>query len=168
MGSFLDTGELERQIHEAEVQVSEAESELALRKRKLVALVAIRNNARMLDIDMSTPLSSKKFVEHSAAIERGKEFARNFMLNGQISEGRKNLPSTEMVAELVSSEPDILWSREAIHSGFERRFGIPETWANPSNALNNAIARAVAKGLIDEADGYYSAAEDSSRGGPVG
>ncbi|WP_382303940.1 hypothetical protein [Herbiconiux sp. UC225_62] len=60
--------------------------------------------------------------------------------------------STEEVASIVDGSPEGL-SRQEIHAEYDRTFGIPESWTVPQNALNNAIGRAVKKGLIVERGG---------------
>jgi hypothetical protein len=169
MGSLIDLKELERRIENAQVQVSEAEAEVANAKRVLSALYAIRNNARVLDIDLATFAATAAVGTHWYDQKSMDVVSPSgeVVIPGEVI-GRKKIRSTEMVAELVNEQPDFAWSREAIHDGFEQRFGIPDSWSNPANALNNAIARAVAKGLIDEADGYYSSPMDANQGGPVG
>ncbi|WP_167140210.1 hypothetical protein [Diaminobutyricimonas sp. TR449] len=67
---------------------------------------------------------------------------------------KARIRSTDMVGELVSKSGR-KWTREEIHKGFEDEYGIPEAWTNVANALNNAIARAVQRGLIEERDGFY-------------
>jgi len=59
----------------------------------------------------------------------------------------KRIRSTEMMSELVLAS-DRKWTREGLHEEFERVYGIPESWKTPQNALNNAIGRAVDRGLI--------------------
>lgn len=69
---------------------------------------------------------------------------------------RKRIPSTQMVGELVQKSGHKL-TREDIRNLFESTYGIPANWANPVNALNNAISRAEVRGLIQEfPDGTFA------------
>lgn len=67
---------------------------------------------------------------------------------------RTKTPSTQMLANLVN-ESARSWTRDELHDGFKMRYGIPASWRNPSNAINNAIGRALEKKLIREIDGIY-------------
>lgn len=61
---------------------------------------------------------------------------------------RKRVPSTDWVAEIVDAigEPA---GRDAIYEKLQAVKGIPESWvANPRNSFNNALGRAVERGLI--------------------
>jgi len=64
---------------------------------------------------------------------------------------RKRVPSTEWVAEVVEriGRPA---SRNEIYAAFEEWKGIPETWVAPRNSFNNAVGRAVERGLIQKLD----------------
>lgn len=68
--------------------------------------------------------------------------------------GGTRVPSTNWVASVVH-ESGVALSRQEIHEGFKARFGYPDTWRNPANAINNAIGRAVERDLIRERDGRY-------------
>ncbi|MCU1439730.1 MAG: hypothetical protein JWP85_727 [Rhodoglobus sp.] len=67
---------------------------------------------------------------------------------------KKKIRSTQLVADMIN-ESNARWTRQEIHDGFRERIGVPPTWENPANAINNAIARAVEKTLIVEQDGHY-------------
>ncbi len=61
---------------------------------------------------------------------------------------RKRVPSTDWVAEVVEriGRPA---DRDTILARFEEWRGIPESWnANPRNSFNNALGRAVERGMI--------------------
>lgn len=62
---------------------------------------------------------------------------------------RKRVPSTEWVAEVVErlGRPA---GRNEIYAAFEEWKGIPETWVAPRNSFNNALGRAVERGLIQK------------------
>lgn len=62
---------------------------------------------------------------------------------------RTNIPSTQMVADIVI-ENGGAWTRDELIAQFAARYGFPDSWTNPNKALNNAIARAVDRGLIRE------------------
>lgn len=70
--------------------------------------------------------------------------------------GTKRIPSTRMVVDLVHSQRRA-WTREEIHRAFEESYGIPESWTNPTNAINNAILRGVQSGRIREDGDVYRA-----------
>lgn len=81
----------------------------------------------------------------------------------------RRVPSTDWVAEVVVAigQPA---SRDQIFDEFERVRGIPDSWnANPRNSFNNALGRAVERGMIQKLDdgrfaplGYRSAVADDS------
>ncbi|MFH8248964.1 hypothetical protein ACH3VR_01175 [Microbacterium sp. B2969] len=61
---------------------------------------------------------------------------------------RKRVPSTDWVAEVVEAigQPA---DRDTIFEKFEELKGIPESWnANPRNSFNNALGRAVERGMV--------------------
>lgn len=70
--------------------------------------------------------------------------------------GTKRIPSTKMVVDLVHSQGRA-WTREEIHRAFKETYGIPESWTNPTNAINNAISRGVQSGKIREDGDAYRA-----------
>lgn len=60
---------------------------------------------------------------------------------------RKRVPSTDWVAEVVSQigEPA---DRDMIFDTFRQIKGFPDSWTNPRNSVNNALARAVQRGMV--------------------
>lgn len=68
----------------------------------------------------------------------------------------RRIASTQMVSDLLR-KADSRLTREEIRERFKETFGFPASWKNPPNAVNNAIARAVGRGLIKEfPDGTYA------------
>jgi len=70
---------------------------------------------------------------------------------------RKRVPSTDWVADVVR-ELDRPASRDEVYDAFVERRGIPESWnTNPRNSFNNALGRAVERGLVikDDDDQYF-------------
>lgn len=60
---------------------------------------------------------------------------------------RKRVPSTEWVAEVVErmGRPA---DRDEIFKAFNQYKGFPPTWTNPRNSVNNALGRAVERGMV--------------------
>lgn len=81
---------------------------------------------------------------------------------------RKRVPSTEWVAEVVERMGHPA-DRDEIYKAFNHYKGFPPTWTNPRNSVNNALARAVERGLVQKLDenwfaplGYKPRASDTS------
>ncbi|WP_404435904.1 hypothetical protein LG322_12310 [Microbacterium aerolatum] len=60
---------------------------------------------------------------------------------------RKRVPSTDWVADVVGriGRPA---DRDEIFKAFNHYKGFPESWTNPRNSVNNALGRAVERGLV--------------------
>ncbi|WP_100813578.1 hypothetical protein [Microbacterium lacus] len=60
---------------------------------------------------------------------------------------RKRVPSTDWVAEVVEriGQPA---DRDDIYKAFGHYKGFPEAWTNPRNSVNNALGRAVERGMV--------------------
>ncbi len=60
---------------------------------------------------------------------------------------RKRVPSTDWVAEVVEriGRPA---DRDTIFEAFGEIKGFPESWTNPRNSVNNALGRAVERGMV--------------------
>ncbi|MGS0561465.1 hypothetical protein [Microbacterium aurugineum] len=60
---------------------------------------------------------------------------------------RKRVPSTDWVAEVVErmGRPG---DRDDIFKAFHHYKGFPESWTNPRNSVNNALGRAVERGMV--------------------
>jgi hypothetical protein len=60
---------------------------------------------------------------------------------------RKRVPSTDWVAEVVGriGRPA---DRDEIYKAFHHHKGFPEAWTNPRNSVNNALGRAVERGMV--------------------
>lgn len=60
---------------------------------------------------------------------------------------RKRVPSTDWVAEVVDriGRPA---DRDEIYKAFRHYKGFPEAWTNPRNSVNNALGRAVERGMV--------------------
>ncbi|MBN7793806.1 hypothetical protein [Microbacterium esteraromaticum] len=60
---------------------------------------------------------------------------------------RKRVPSTNWVAEVVDrvGRPA---DRDTIFAAFGEIKGFPESWTNPRNSVNNALGRAVERGMV--------------------
>ena len=67
---------------------------------------------------------------------------------------KKRIRSTDFLASVVIGSGR-KWTREQLHKGFDAKYGIPEGWENPEQAINNAIGRAVKRGTIHEANALY-------------
>lgn len=60
---------------------------------------------------------------------------------------RKRVPSTDWVAEVVEQIGHPA-DRDDIFNAFRHYKGFPESWANPRNSVNNALGRAVERGMV--------------------
>jgi hypothetical protein len=60
---------------------------------------------------------------------------------------RKRVPSTDWVAEVVErvGRPA---DRDEIYKAFRHYKGFPKSWSNPRNSVNNALGRAVERGMV--------------------
>ncbi len=60
---------------------------------------------------------------------------------------RKRVPSTDWVAEVVEriGRPA---DRDTIFEAFGEIKGFPQSWTNPRNSVNNALGRAVERGMV--------------------
>lgn len=150
MGSLINSDELDLRISVVQREIGDLQEQLSGKKAVLSALYQIKQNAEILDevetltlVEMKTP---SNFVGAGMRAE-----PQLFKLR---TPSTKKIRSTSMVGDMVARSGH-QWSREEIHQGFLERFGLPDSWQNPANALNNAIARAVENGLISERDGFY-------------
>ncbi|MGA1838469.1 hypothetical protein VD659_16240 [Herbiconiux sp. 11R-BC] len=167
MTSLVNYEELDRQIAVTQEEVDGLKQKLHAAQVRLVNLSNIRVNAQALDEapdpDVTFFPSIQGFIE--ADVVRGLGQVRQeadgvVVLGGQSS--RKRIRSTEMVADVVK-EADVPLTRDEIFTAFENTYGFPETWTNPRNALNNAIARATEKGLIVQDDDEFISREAAER-----
>jgi hypothetical protein len=80
---------------------------------------------------------------------------------------RKRVPSTDWVAEVVNrmGRPG---DRDDIYKAFRHYKGFPESWTNPRNSVNNALGRAVERGMVRKLEenlfapmGYEPSGSDS-------
>ena len=159
MSSLVDGEELGRQIVEAESEVVKLATQLAAAQSRHRNLLNMRELARSLESDEFDPKVSPLAGATSALSTFEKFLRSNNWLQGSGDAldgdaGRKKLPSTQMIADVVN-DSDRPLSREEAHEGFIARYGLPPTWENPANALNNALGRAVKNGLIEELNGRY-------------
>lgn len=154
-------------INELESEAEELRSTIAALKMDLET-----KETRLSDLEFAiTTLRRLKGEEPKPDVQREPETFRRWVAMQDFGD-RKRVPSTTLVADIVSVN-DAPMSREEIHDGFERSFpDVVAGWSNPVNALNNAIARAVEKGMIQELeDGTFDEAQDrrpkyfSARGG---
>jgi hypothetical protein len=60
---------------------------------------------------------------------------------------RKRVPSTEWVAQVVEAIGGPA-DRDTVFEAFRQIKGFPPTWTNPRNSVNNALGRAVERGLV--------------------
>lgn len=60
---------------------------------------------------------------------------------------RKRVPSTDWVAEVVN-EIGRPADRDTIFDAFRQIKGFPQSWTNPRNSVNNALGRAVERGMV--------------------
>lgn len=145
MDELVNRAELDRRIAGVENELLSVATRLSELRSQLGMLTNLRDTAAALEggvVDDTT------FAKPSDAI---KEAAQYFL---QPTLPRKNVKSTRMVTEVVAAAHRRML-REEIHDAFKQMHGIPEGWQNPSTAINNALARAVDKGLVIEKDGYY-------------
>lgn len=147
MTSLVNVDELERQIGAQERQVGELTSQLDAARKRLSNLQVIRASYLSLDADPEDD-DVFDFSDLSVYSPSGRMVIE--------SKGPKKIRSTRMVADMLIDSGH-RWVREEILDGFQNRYGFPESWQHPVNAINNAIARAVEQGWIVEQDGYYMA-----------
>lgn len=154
MTSLIDHEELERQIDVHKTELQALAAQLADVQNRLRSLLNIQEAVRALEgptfanpedaAMMHAPLTEKdvsNFIEAARPVLPPKP-------------ATKRIRSTEMVADMINSS-DRSWTREGIHDGFKQLYGYPDSWGNPANALNNAIGRAAANGLIVELNDRY-------------
>ena len=60
---------------------------------------------------------------------------------------RKRVPSTDWVAEVVERMGHPA-DRDEIFKAFRHYKGFPDAWTNPRNSVNNALGRAVERGMV--------------------
>lgn len=160
MTSLVNASELERQIAAEESVVTEAEKNLETSQRRLKSLKLIQMNVLLLERDG---------IAGSEQQEPGSDLVSVVSASGKLlftypapPTPKKNIRSTTIVADLVARR-DTWSSRPEIHESFDTLGMIPPTWENPTNAINNAISRAVGKGLIVEHGGLYASPEVARR-----
>ena len=65
---------------------------------------------------------------------------------------RQRIRSTEMVADVVNRAVGPL-TRDEVVEKFRVEVGFPASWANPRNAIGNALGRATSRGWVTALDG---------------
>lgn len=60
---------------------------------------------------------------------------------------RKRVPSTDWVADVVEQIGGPA-DRDTIYEAFRQIKGFPQSWTNPRNSVNNALGRAVERGMV--------------------
>jgi hypothetical protein len=151
VASLVNIPELERQITAQETEVAEAAALLDAARKRLTNLLNIRNSAMHLG---DIPGAKEEAVSPAQITVVSPSGEHLFTVNAPL---KKKIRSTQIVVDMVREEPLRWWSRQQIQDAFRDRDLIPETWDHPSNAINNAIARAVEKTWIVERSGNYGA-----------
>lgn len=64
---------------------------------------------------------------------------------------RKRVPSTDWVAEVLERMGHPA-DRDEIFKAFHHYKGFPKAWTNPRNSVNNALGRAVERGMVRRLD----------------
>lgn len=139
----LDTLRAEGVSLEAEAKRKRAEL-LAVDNRLANILGAIQNIEALLED--AAIIDDMELVDPDPETVTTLPERRNFEIVE--APARKRVPSTDWVAEVVNAlgQPS---TRDEIMAAFERQRGIPESWkANPRNSFNNALGRAVERGMI--------------------
>ena len=170
MTSLIDNEELDRQIDEAQKEFDELAFKLDLSRNRLRKLTNIRDLVRALERPDETQKVSDRVYSTADSIavmspSRTAPMWTVVTTEGgpvEIVGGKKRIRSTGMVADLVIEANKSL-TREEIHTQFKNLHDYPEGWKNPTTALNNAIARAVANGLIVELNGRYMSRDVAER-----
>lgn len=157
---------LETEGRELSDEMVELEHELEVKRERAArvqaavqAIQAVLGNA----IEPS-PIRSAEEAAQQAAVDpltNGEPPATNTappLQGAAMTRGRiLRIRSTSEVQRIVNAAGGAL-TREEIHQAFMETVEIPDTWTNPPNAINNALLRAVNKGLIQELeDGRYTA-----------
>ena len=139
--SDLDTERtaLSREISQLQQRLDEAQERLQDIETLLSTWARIRGDQEEFPTDQDVPAQAQVAKQHPTS-----------------ASGTKRIPSTRMVVDLVHSQRRT-WTREEIHRAFEETYGIPESWTNPTNAINNAILRGVQSGRIREDGDVYRA-----------
>ena len=157
MTSLVNLPELERQIAAHQTLVGDLTLQLETAKNRLATLHSIRRSASLFDAQYEfSKAETVVNVEDALEIELHDPTPVEPGMVRIIDGGPKKIRSTQMVAELIN-DSDEMWERGDIHDAFQMRYSVPESWSNPTNAINNAIGRAVKHGLIAERGGLYMA-----------
>ncbi|KQQ68446.1 hypothetical protein [Microbacterium sp. Leaf320] len=151
----LDTLRSERE--DAERRASELDEELQTVGRRLTHLRgAIENIEALLGVpsvedeavladaaggenDTATNATNSRWINITHVDEGGEPVVR------------KRVPSTEWVSEVVEKMGHPA-DRDEIYKAFNHYKGFPRTWTNPRNSVNNALVRAVERGLVQKLD----------------
>lgn len=161
MPSPVDLEELERWIAIAKTEVIEVEEMLRSAQNRHRNLLNIQK--LVLDLDGTPavaadvaqgapqPAAAGAHATHDGTARVVPTLGQSTRVSGRTI---RRTPSTEMVAQLIN-ESGREWTRSEAFEGFRERWGIPASWTTPANAFGNALARAVKRGLIGEADGIY-------------
>lgn len=144
--TIIDIRQLEDERDQLSLRVDELKLELGVAEQRQHDIGTLLSMwARIRGLTPSSPVAEVNSYDRA-------ELPDSTVRKG--TEPKKRIPSTRMVVDLIRSKSRT-WTREDVHVAFEEAYGIPETWANPANALNNAIARGVQSGQIEETpDGY--------------
>jgi hypothetical protein len=162
MSSFVDLKELQEQLKAQSARVEVLHEDLVRANARLKSLLTIYGAAKELsDADgLGEQIPELSETEVLVWQTKGVDEIATFVT--QIDPpSNKRVKSTQMMADLVI-QSGRAWSREELHAGFRDTYGIPEGWTAPANAMNNAIGRAVEKGLIHELDGKYLPGVDAT------
>lgn len=145
MASIINFQELEHQIATQQTEVVDLAAQLDLAQRRLNNLQLILTSAKALESPFEDP-DDVVVMKPSGGVA--------FVVEAKGT--RRKTPSTQMVADLVK-ESGARMTRQEIQDGYRDRYGYPESWRNPINAVNNALARAVENNWLVEEDGLYMA-----------
>jgi len=140
MAQTIDFQRLANERRDAAAEVTRLKSELEAAQARLDDLDGVIERLRRLGLlpEDERPRLLDDIVEQVAQTNfRRRPVAR--------------IRSTEIVADLVNKHGEPVTREEALEL-LDRDRGIPTGWANPRNAIGNALNRAVDKGAILQLD----------------
>jgi hypothetical protein len=148
LGTTLDTLRSEREGTER--RAVELRDEMELIGRRLANLNgAIENIEALLGVpseDDEAILTDEDDTAETPeqATPREVDFTN---IPGNEPMARKRVPSTDWVAEVVERMGHPA-DRDEIFKAFDHYKGFPAAWTNPRNSVNNALGRAVERGMV--------------------